>query len=827
MRRPQSAQVTKILINRPKDEIIETRQQLNQITEEHRKIKTQNMQLKRQLMKYEHIDENLINSQQLLGRTSEQPSIVPTLKYKIRLQQNEIEILRQQLSAQQKQMKITSIQELQFQIQQYQEETVKLKQMLDEALNLKNETQKSQYIGYLSKIQELKLEIKQYIQLCENQQRDIKQLQQQIKFQSDQLQQLNIEKKKFENLFKETQIQKPQQLENSQTFTKQVVIKDPKRKEDTPEYSINENTLLPQLLEKDRKIHDLEENLTSLNKTHNAKINQQLQFIEQQNAQLGMKQNIIQNLEQEINKLELQIKDIKLKTQQMMQNKVCEEKGTQIQHKSKCTIQEIKSILRFRLKRSMIEQKEISNLLLKKGDQRFFSIQSQFQKFPFNLNIEQSYLITMFLLTEESAFGQNVLEKDLPQQVLKSRIFHLLPSYELLTIEEEGQLFQCISRKILNKINQLQDSVKQIKRTEKSNIKDGFCLPKQLLEAFTFILDNSLSEKEAEYLFQLNFEISKSPILINISRLVSLFQMKPKSGISKIQKELTLYQSTLLFSYNKEAIVKPKRPSILLNQNISPKQNMAGQQKILKLNQAFSVIEIIPIIKKKPIFSISNSISIQLGKQKQQKLFKPNSTQTDEIELGLDKKLKSLGINQIIQLSWVHLVKKTDISVSCIKDEMTIIKQIEFSKNFRKEKVEKEIQCDLQQINQISVFKEEKVEQTQFFTQVDNEKRLEEVIEENKQLNKEEFIDKKEDKEIQHEQKFQQEQNQKIEEQLDNFEQKKQQEPIYELQQNQEQQQDQIDLNENQEIEKIVTLYLETVIERFIIHEEEVKKGQN
>ncbi|CAK89948.1 unnamed protein product (macronuclear) [Paramecium tetraurelia] len=549
MRRPQSAQVTKIFINRPKDEIIETRQQLNQLTDEHRKIKTQNMQLKRQLMRYEHIDENLINSQQLLGRASEQPSIIPTLKYKIRVQQNEIDVLRQQLQAQQKQMRVTSIQELQYQIQQYQEETVNLKQMLDEALNIKNETQKSQYIGYLSKIQELKLEIKQYNQLCENQQRDIKQLQSQIKLQSDQLQQLNADKKKYENQQKEPQIQKQQQMENSNIFSKSVVIKDPKKRDETPEqYSGNENTLLSQLQEKERKIRDLEENLTSLNKTHNAKINQQLQYIEQQNAQLGMKQNIIQNLEQEVNKLELQIKDIRLKTQQMLQNKVCEEKGTQIPHKSKWTTEEIKATLRFRLKRSMIEQKDVSEFLLKKGDQRFFSIQSRFQKFPFNLNAEQSYHITMFLLTEESPFGQSTLEKDLPQSVLKSRISHLLPQYELMTIEEEGQLFSCISRKLVNKLNLLQDSVKQIKKIEKSNIKDGFCLPKQLLEAFTYILDNSLSEKEVEYLYQLNFEITKSPILINISRIVQLFQMKPKSGISKICK-------IILYIFQRERII--------------------------------------------------------------------------------------------------------------------------------------------------------------------------------------------------------------------------------------------------------------------------------
>ncbi|CAD8169333.1 unnamed protein product [Paramecium octaurelia] len=728
MRRPQSAQVTKIFINRPKDEIIETRQQLNQLTDEHRKIKTQNMQLKRQLMRYEHIDENLINSQQLLGRASEQPSIIPTLKYKIRVQQNEIDVLRQQLQAQQKQMRVTSIQELQYQIQQYQEETVNLKQMLDEAMNIKNETQKSQYIGYLSKIQELKLEIKQYNQLCENQQRDIKQLQSQIKLQSDQLQQLNAEKKKYENQYKEPQIQKPQQMENSNIFSKSVVIKDPKKRDETPEYSANENTLLSQLQEKERKIRDLEENLTSLNKTHNAKINQQLQYIEQQNAQLGMKQNIIQNLEQEINKLELQIKDTRLKTQQMLQNKVCEDKGTQIPHKSKWTTEEIKAILRFRLKRSMIEQKDISEFLLKKGDQRFFSIQSRFQKFPFNLNAEQSYHITMFLLTEESPFGQSALEKDLPQSVLKSRISHLLPQYELLTIEEEGQLFSCISRKIINKLNQLQDSVKQIKRIEKSTIKDGFCLPKQLLEAFTYILDNSLSEKEAEYLYQLNFEITKSPILINISRIVQLFQMKPKSGISKIQKELSLFPSTLLFSYNKEAIVKPKRQSMLLNQNISPKQSVQGQQRILKLNQAFSAVEVIPVIKKKPVLSIQQILSIQLGKQK---IYKINSTQTEEIELGIDKKMKSLGIEKIIELNWIHKLEKADVGVCSRKEEMVIIKQIDISYHFKKEQSKQEIQPNIEKENHNQIMQIEKV---------DNKQEEKEVIETKPQLNQDEEI---------------------------------------------------------------------------------------
>lgn len=33
-------------------------------------------------------------------------------------------------------------------------------------------------------------------------------------------------------------------MENSNIFSKSVVIKDPKRKDETPEYSVHENTLL-------------------------------------------------------------------------------------------------------------------------------------------------------------------------------------------------------------------------------------------------------------------------------------------------------------------------------------------------------------------------------------------------------------------------------------------------------------------------------------------------------------------------------------------------------------------------------------------------------
>lgn len=57
-------------------------------------------------------------------------------------------------------------------------------------------------------------------------------------------------------------------------------------------------------------------------------------------------------------------------------------------------------------------------------------------RFPFNLNSEEAYTVTTFLLsTEESALSNKNLEKDLPLSVLKSRILHLLPHYDLINIE--------------------------------------------------------------------------------------------------------------------------------------------------------------------------------------------------------------------------------------------------------------------------------------------------------------------------------------------------------------------------------------------------------
>lgn len=69
----------------------------------------------------------------------------------------------------------------------------------------------------------------------------------------------------------------------------------------------------------------------------------------------------------------------------------------------------------------------------------FKGILNNIFRFPFNLNSEEAYTVTTFLLsTEESALSNKILEKDLPLSVLKSRILHLLPHYDLLNIEQEG-----------------------------------------------------------------------------------------------------------------------------------------------------------------------------------------------------------------------------------------------------------------------------------------------------------------------------------------------------------------------------------------------------
>lgn len=59
-----------------------------------------------------------------------------------------------------------------------------------------------------------------------------------------------------------------------------------------------------------------------------------------------------------------------------------------------------------------------------------------YNRFPFNLNSEEAFTVTTFLLsTEESALSNKNLERDLPLSVLKSRILHLLPHYDLINIE--------------------------------------------------------------------------------------------------------------------------------------------------------------------------------------------------------------------------------------------------------------------------------------------------------------------------------------------------------------------------------------------------------
>ncbi|CAD8190424.1 unnamed protein product [Paramecium octaurelia] len=564
------------------------------------KQKTRNINIKTQT-KYEDQDTSTFNIFQVQAWNSDQFSNTPFLKSTINNQQNEIFTLKQKLLFQQNLVKITSVKELQTQIQNYFDETTELKRKLNEALNSQYEPQRQQNQGHISKIKEQKQEI-------ESLQKEIQKLQQQVKQLSEQLSQ-NC------NQWEQLQMAKQHQRENSTLIQNRIVIKEIQSEGE------NVDKYVQAIKEKDSKIQELQANLAN----QNAQINQQRQQMKQQDLLISEKQDIIENLQQEVKNLETKLLNVQ---------------NSQKQKKKKQEDKEIKAILRFRLKRSMVEQKEILNYLLTNEDCRFFSIQSRFQKFPFFLNAEESYDITMFLLTEESPYNYKVLEKDLKFTVLKSRILHLLPQYQLLTIDEQGQLFQYISTKIINKLNYLQDTIKKIKISQKSDQEDGFCLPQQFLEAFTCILDKPLSKKEAEYLFQLNFEISNSPILINFKRLIYLFQKEPKYGINRI---CNLSDSF----FKEEELIKIPRPSLIRNQSV--------------------VLYVSP---------------------KQINTYTHKFQQTDETELGKHKQQKALEFHRFIGVNITPTSNKVEVGVCCQKS-FVIVQQNELSYN-KKVKVDQE-----------------------------------------------------------------------------------------------------------------------------------------
>ncbi|CAK93479.1 unnamed protein product (macronuclear) [Paramecium tetraurelia] len=627
MKRPESAHTSQISANRFKV----SSKQSPISTEGDAKSKNQKQQYQKQKLNIpldiklnsEDQDMNRVNIFQIQSWNSDQFDSIPSLKNTIQTQQNEIFILKQKLLFHQNLVKTQPMKELQTQIVKYFEETIELKKKLDEALNNQSEAQKSsQYQSHISKIKELKQEINDINTVNEGLQKEIQKLQQQVNQQSEQLQQ-NC------NQFQQFQTPKQHQREKTQLSQNRLVIKEIQSEGETVDNSLHA------IKEKDSKIQELQLNLANLN----AQINQQRQQMKQQDLLISEKKDIIENLQQEVKNLETKL--VELQSSQKQRKKKQEDKGIQIQNNSKQTIEEIKAILRFRLKRSMVEQKEIQNYLLKDEDYRFFSIQSQFQKFPFFLNAEESYDITLFLLTEESPYNQNVLERDLKLTVLKSRILHLLPQYELITINEQGQLFQQISTKIINKLNYLQDAIKKIKKTQKSEIGEEFCLPQQFLEAFTFIFEYSLSKKEAEYLFQLNFEISNSPSLINFLRLIQLFQMKPKFGINKVCN-----LSDSLFKENE--LINIQGPSLIRNESAVPKVS-----------------------------------------PKQINIYASKFQQTDEAELGIDRKQKKLQYQSIIGLNRPPTFDKVEVGVCCQK-QLVIVQQNELSYNNNKVRVDQD-----------------------------------------------------------------------------------------------------------------------------------------
>ncbi|CAD8063914.1 unnamed protein product [Paramecium sonneborni] len=295
MKRPKSAQAQK-LSARNKEEILEQKLSPNRPTDQKQSL-TKTIKLKVQHNNNDIVDDNQMTKSDLFNRKKSDHFILFTsFQHKIRLQQNEIEILKQQVQLQQR-IAENIPNDFQFQIQQYEEEISRLQAFLDEALQRGSEPKKNQILSYLSKIQEQKGEINRIRLLNDNLQRELEKLQ-------------VIVKKQQEQLMKG----------NQQFYKKQINQNDNQNDEiKTIQHQFNQ-----QLQEKDKKLLELTKN----QQQNQIKLNSYLQNVDQLNSQLQAKQNVIKLLEVENDKLKEEQKYLEdqLKEQQENINELTQEK---------------------------------------------------------------------------------------------------------------------------------------------------------------------------------------------------------------------------------------------------------------------------------------------------------------------------------------------------------------------------------------------------------------------------------------------------------------------------------------------------------------------
>ncbi|CAD8142516.1 unnamed protein product [Paramecium pentaurelia] len=287
MKRPKSAQAQK-LSARNKEELLEQKLSPNRPTDQKQSL-TKTIKLKVQHNNNDIVDDNQMTRSDLFTRKkSDHFTFFTSFQHKIRLQQNEIEILKQQVQLQQR-LAENIPKDFEIQIQQYEDEINHLRSMLDDVLPRGSEPKKNQIIGYLSKIQEQKGEINKLKLLNDNLQRELE---------------------KFQIIMKK---QQEQQLKGNQPSYRKQLNQNENQNDDikTIQHQFNQ-----QLQEKDKKLLEL----TKIQQQNQIKLNSQIQNIEQLNSQLQAKQSVIKIIEAENQKLKEESKYLEDQIQEQQDN---------------------------------------------------------------------------------------------------------------------------------------------------------------------------------------------------------------------------------------------------------------------------------------------------------------------------------------------------------------------------------------------------------------------------------------------------------------------------------------------------------------------------
>ncbi|CAK65848.1 unnamed protein product (macronuclear) [Paramecium tetraurelia] len=288
MKRPKSAQAQK-LSARNKEEILEQKLSPNRPSDQKQSL-TKTIKLKVQPNNNDIGDDNQMTRSDLFTRKkSDHFTLFTSFQHKIKLQQNEIDILKQQVQLQQR-LAENIPRDFQLQIQQYEEEINRLRSFLEEALPRGSEPKKNQIISYLSKIQEQKGEINKLKLLNDNLQRELEKLQ-------------IIGKKQQEQLMKGNQ---------PSSYRKQLN----QNENQNDDIKTIQQQFNQQLQEKDKKLLEL----TKVQQQNQLKLNSYFQNIEQLNSQLQAKQNVIKLIEAENQKLKEESKYIEDQLQEQQEN---------------------------------------------------------------------------------------------------------------------------------------------------------------------------------------------------------------------------------------------------------------------------------------------------------------------------------------------------------------------------------------------------------------------------------------------------------------------------------------------------------------------------